>query len=368
MSEAGVRQLAKTRWSVRVKRVDARTGKPVNRKAIVTGTKAAAIAKREELRAELAGGGPKARMRLAAFALAWLARRELKQSTRDKYAVSLRHILEVLGDHFIDMLSPAVVAEYIANRTREVAGNTALNELRLLRVIARDTVAEGLAERYWCERVPAPKVARYDDEHPNLFTPELAMRVVSYVSARWKGLVAFLLTTGLRIGEATALRWDDLDVAAGVARIHRGNYKGNEQTGKTLRRTVPLLPEVLALLGTGRPGKLVFATRRGAMHKGSPLRYQLTRACKLAGVDRVTQHGLRRTFNNQGRQLGDREVLKATTGHSTDEMVSHYSHVDAGEKAKLARAVGSRLGVIDAGVGERVLSVSDGRTTSEAKP
>jgi integrase len=205
--------------------------------------------------------------------------------------------------------------------------------------------------------VKAPKVACYTDERPNLLTPLQAERVLAHVPVQWLGLLMLLITTGLRFGEASALRWDDIDVVAGVARIHRGNDRGVETTTKNRSsvRSVAVLPEVLALLPPRTPQRvpldqseapLVFTTRRRTMHRGSPLRSVLAKACAAAGVVRVTTHGLRRTFNNAGRQVGDREVLKAMTGHATDEMVSHYSHVAAGEKHELARAVALRLGVL----------------------
>lgn len=357
--EAGIRQLGRSRWSVRVKRRSARTGRNVNRKATVVGTRADAVRRRDELRDELAARrGGRDRERLREFAEPWLARRTLKPSTRRKYGFALRHILEVLGELYLDAIAPSDIASYIARRAGEAAGNTALNELRVLRTIAKDALAEGLSTRYWCERVKAPKVARYSDEHPNLLSPEEAELVIPHVPSRWLGLVAFLISTGLRIGEATALCWEDVDLEAGIARIHRGNDRGLETTVKTdgSHRTVAVLPEIHALWGMRRARGLVFPTRKGTMHRGSPLRAVIDKACAAAGVRRITTHGLRRTFNNQGRQVASREVLKATTGHATDEMLEHYSLVGADEKVALARAVAARMSV---------LKVSAPRTESE---
>jgi integrase len=347
--DAGIRQLGRRCWAIRVERRDERTGRTCNRKATVIGTKADAVARRDELRAELASKARRQRMRLRAFALHWLERRTIKASTRRKYAYSLRHIERRLGSYYVDALAPSDVAQYIAQRLADgAAGNTVLNELRLLRVIAKDSVAEGLADRYWCERVKAPKVTSFGDENPNLLKPQQAELVLRHIPPRWLGLVSFLLTTGCRIGEATALRWEDVDVDAGIARIKRGNFRGEETSVKTdgSNRAVPVLPELVRLWGLRRDRGLVFPTRRGTMHRGSPLRRVLDRACELAGVPRITQHGTRRTFNNEGRQLASREVLKATTGHVTDEMVGHYSHVGASEKLELARAVAARLGAV----------------------
>jgi integrase len=110
---------------------------------------------------------------------------------------------------------------------------------------------------------------------------------------------------------------------------------------------VPALPEVVALWGLQRSSGLVFPARGGEMHRGSPLRRPLEQACAKAGVARVTAHGLRRTFNNDGRKVGAREVLKSITGHDTDAMTEHYSLIAADEKTELARTVGARMGVFD---------------------
>src|SRR5678816_1174981 len=53
MDDEGIKQLGKNLWAVRVKRISAATGRTTNRKATVTGSKADARHKRDELRAEL---------------------------------------------------------------------------------------------------------------------------------------------------------------------------------------------------------------------------------------------------------------------------------------------------------------------------
>lgn len=358
IDDVGIRELGAGRWEVRVPRVDTHTGKRVNRKATVRGTRADALRERDRIRVELTAtsGSKRERMKLGVFAEAWLRRRgaRLKPAIVRKYGYSLRHICSALGALWLDAIAPSHVDEYISARVAAgAAGNTVLNELRVLRTIASDCVSEGHSERNWCDRVQPPKVAEYSDENPNLLTPEQAAAMLLKVPPQWLGLVVFAITTGVRIGEATALRWDDLET--GYARIRRGNDRGNETDvkNKSSRRTVPALAEVLALLGPRRPGELVFPTRSGGMHRGSPLRRVLDRACAAAAVPRVTAHGLRRTFNNEGRRLASREVLMSVTGHVTDEMVQHYSLVGADEKAELSRAIA---------VAFRVPTVSGDRT------
>ena len=73
--------------------------------------------------------------------------------------------------------------------------------------------------------------------------------------------------------------------------------------------------------------------RAGELHVGNPFNDALTRACERAGISRITPHGLRHTGNDLLRRFASREVVMSITGHSTPAMHSHYSHVDAGEKA-----------------------------------
>jgi hypothetical protein len=73
--------------------------------------------------------------------------------------------------------------------------------------------------------------------------------------------------------------------------------------------------------------------RAGELQMGNPFNDALTRACERAGISRITPHGLRHTGNDLLRRFASREVVMSITGHSTPAMHSHYSHVDAGEKA-----------------------------------
>jgi integrase len=151
--------------------------------------------------------------------------------------------------------------------------------------------------------------------------------------------VLVLAYTGMRWGEASGLRWEDLDLDAGKVKVRRSNWRGIESAPKTRgsKRVAPLPARVIALLGEPGPARaLVFpvrhGAREGAAHKGSPLLKVINRACTAAGVPRITVHGLRRTFNNLARQVTDRLVAMSIVGHTTDAMHEHYSSVSMTEK------------------------------------
>lgn len=77
----------------------------------------------------------------------------------------------------------------------------------------------------------------------------------------------------------------------------------------------------------------IFPTERGTLHRGSPLRDVLDAACVACETKRrITPHGLRHTANDLLRRVADGEVVRAITGHVTEQMTHHYSHVDETEK------------------------------------
>jgi integrase len=362
----GIVTIGKNRHQIRVARIEKRTGLLVNRKLTVSGSKQDARAARDRLCAELESTAvSRPRTRLQEYALSWLAQRvaRLKGTTSRRYDYSLRHILPALGQVYLDALTPADVSQYVAARVKAVGvkgGHSVLNELRTLRTIAKDALAEGYCDRDWTARVSAPRVMKYTRDRPNLLTPEQFKAIIDEIPAKWRGFVLLLVTTGLRWGEASALR--RRDIVGGEAIVTRHNDRGVETTPKTdgSYRSVPVLPGVLELL----PDKGLLCPNRivGQLHTGYPLVKILRAACKAAGVPRVTVHGLRRTFNNEARKHTSREVLKSITGHTTDAMVEHYSMVAPKERLAASTAVARSIGLAG-----RVPNVSAGRRSKQAK-
>jgi len=83
----------------------------------------------------------------------------------------------------------------------------------------------------------------------------------------WRLFFAFLATTGLRISEATELRWHDVDFGANRFKVSRRFYRGRvaPPTSKYGRRTITLSPALSRTLWPlqGDPDALVFTTATG---------------------------------------------------------------------------------------------------------
>ena len=160
-------------------------------------------------------------------------------------------------------------------------------------------------------------------------------------------LVRLLILTGQRRGEVAGMRWDELDLAAGIWSLP------GERTKNGQPHTVPLPAEAVALLRTvkRRAGAaLVFEGRRGTAFSGfgklkDSLDAALAAAAKEAGKTVVpwTMHDLRRTMATGGQRLGVRlEVTEALLNHvsgSRSGIVGVYQrHGWETEKAAAMRA------------------------------
>lgn len=132
--------------------------------------------------------------------------------------------------------------------------------------------------------------------------------VVNHRHVHRKAIVATLTFAGLRIGELTALRWRDVDLAAGWLTV------GESKTGAG-RRRVKIRAALLGELKIVRadadpvdPDGYVFGTSQGNRQSSESIgNRMLTPAVKRASErlvaagysslpERVTPHSLRRTF------------------------------------------------------------------------
>lgn len=149
-------------------------------------------------------------------------------------------------------------------------------------------------------------------------------------------LLRFLLYTGLRLGEALALRWSDVDLESGTVWVRR--KKGGIASDVRMRAD---LREKMIGHGKGEPHARVFR-----FHQGGELKHKLTRA-KLAylGLPCPTRrpigwrppanrlawanfHTFRHTFATWMRRVGtDVQGLVATGNWRDPRSAARYAHV-----------------------------------------
>jgi integrase len=146
-----------------------------------------------------------------------------------------------------------------------------------------------------------------------------------------------MLYTGVRIGEALGLQWEDVDLEAHRAVVRRQvSPSGKIGAPKSESGERPVdLPGVLvdvlrtarAVAGLRSPWVLGVEPAHNSAGR-SRLRKALANACKAAGVAHLTPHGLRHSWISFRGLLGqDARLIQGQAGHATPEMTEHYTHL-----------------------------------------
>ena len=182
------------------------------------------------------------------------------------------------------------------------------------------------------------------DAEKEILTRDEWERLRAEIPAHYLPLTAFLITTGCRIGEATAIQVRDLDLndATPTVRVRRawkkavaGVYLGSVKTRRG-NRTIRIGHELAALLRpiaarTRDPEAFVFTSVQGA--RISAQRYNTrvwSPAVQRAGiVKHVTPHGLRHTSASWLLMAGIApQVVQHRLGHESLQTTSRvYAHL-----------------------------------------
>lgn len=175
----------------------------------------------------------------------------------------------------------------------------------------------------------------------------------------WRPMLRFIVASGARFSEVSALRPSDVDKDAGTVRISRawkrhpeGWAIGTTKTSKS-NRTISLPPSALADLDYS--GEWLFTNSgRGAKARLGPVRIPNFRSnvwwpallrAKLA-PPRPRIHDLRHTCASWMIQAGvPLPVIQSHLGHeSIDVTVGVYGHLDRSHFQQAANAIGKALG------------------------
>ncbi|HRD48620.1 MAG: site-specific integrase [Candidatus Competibacter sp.] len=135
-------------------------------------------------------------------------------------------------------------------------------------------------------------------------------------------LVEFSLATGLRLSNATGLRWNQIDLGRRLAWIHADQNKSKKNL------TVPLNDSAAEVLRRcwGQHPEFVFTYAGHPIKRPDILTWR--RACQKAGIADFRWHDLRHTWASWHVQAGTSlQTLMELGGWSSYEMVLRYAHL-----------------------------------------
>jgi len=145
-------------------------------------------------------------------------------------------------------------------------------------------------------------------------------------------LFLLCLYQGLRLGEALALTYDDIDFENKTLTVNKSvDSLGNVTTPKTATsiRTMPLFNRTAELLKQDGSGNVFHYPRK--VYQNS-----MIKICKRLGFDGISIHSLRHTFATRCAELGiTAKMVQQWLGHSTLDMTLNiYTHINADFEAK----------------------------------
>lgn len=168
-------------------------------------------------------------------------------------------------------------------------------------------------------------------------------------------LFAVLLGTGMRLGEALALTWTDIDFKTKTARINK-SYRRQLSTTKTKKaREVALGDELYSILrrlkaskmkeGKGKVSPLLFHSAEGDHIHQNSVRNVFGQMLKKADLPKFRVHDLRHTFATLALRAGTAvQMVSQQLGHSSIAITMDvYGHLIPQDNQDFVSRLGNTL-------------------------
>lgn len=189
-------------------------------------------------------------------------------------------------------------------------------------------------------------------------TRDEADKLIAAASDHLKPLIVFCINTGARMGEALALEWSEVNLAArrvvfletknGTSRGIPLNGSAVEALANMTYRTGIRNPDGTWQRRAERAGR-VFRTPAGAPYPllenaGGQIRTGWAGACRRAGIKDATPHTMRHTFASWLAMSGvPLRTIAELLGHKDLSMVMRYSHLAPDHLAGAVDAISATL-------------------------
>lgn len=263
-------------------------------------------------------------------------RRDLKESTR----ADIRKHLNGAFKQWADLPASSITREKVTRRFRAMSdrspaqANQAFRVLRALLNYARaqyrtpddepvlsDNPVNALSEaRMWNTIKPRNTYVPLD-RMGQWWSVVQARRMDPALTPLYRtaaDLLAFMAVTGLRVGEASALRWDQVDLED--ASIRLTDTKNRQDI------TLPLSNVAAEILRDREGGEYVFTGKGGGHVKDC--RGALAKVAEATGIE-ITPHDLRRSFRAVAGKVGvELWQVKALMNHRQRQDVTLASYTD----------------------------------------
>lgn len=272
------------------------------------------------------------------------------------------HIKPALGHRKLVDIERREIVQFQQKLAEMMQPSSANAIIVQLKTMLNDAVTEGIMQRSPAAGVKLLKVEKKAVEtYHRALTEEEQKMFMQEVKKEWLyELIALLLCTGMRVGEVSALTWNDIDhvnnvihVTKTISRTEDGEYTVGTPKSKTSVRDIPMTAAIKDILKSQKEkqdmissnvvklSRPVFENLYGGMVFNASVNKAITNTLKRLetqgkNIDHFSAHALRDTFATRYiEQGGSPQVLKTILGHSSLAMTMDlYSHVMPNTKQK----------------------------------
>lgn len=321
---------------------------------------------------------------LAHWRATTLAASDRKASTRELYGNLSRRHLETgdFGGIRLDRLKPSDVEALVltmraktkpakvtgADPVRALSDATIRQVYTVLRAGLDGAVRDGLLAKNPAAAVKRPGVARKEARHVSAV--DVTKLLLCAEGLRYRNVLMLVAGTGMRRGEALALRWSDVDLDGGVLTVRGtlGRVEGklviSEPKTDRSRRSVPIAAPLVAMLREHRmtqeiekqaagdqwtDEELVFATEFGTAVDPRNVLRTIEIAAQKAGITAVGVHTLRHSAAVAWLESGVHiKAVADLLGHSSIAVTGDvYGHTSDTTARAAVDVLAERLGLLD---------------------
>lgn len=262
------------------------------------------------------------------------SRKPFKPSVVRSYAASLRlHVLPTLGGAKLSEIQRRDLQDVIDRMELEHSASTIRNAINPVRAIYRHAFARDLVKLNPTIGLELPAV---DGKRERIASVAEAKDLLSVLNEEDRPVWATAFYAGLRLGELRALRWENVDLDAGVIHVRDSmDHKTTERIepkSKAGTRKVPVIPILKVYLMEQRlrtNGELVFPGAVAKHFNPSGLYQRCYKRWADTGRTKIGLHECRHTFASLMIAAGvNIKAISTYMGHSSVVItLDRYGHL-----------------------------------------
>lgn len=280
----------------------------------------------------------------------------LREGSRRRYTSSIKRLQACLGSESLSAIDAPRLQQAITELSKDRAPAT----VKTFRAIALQILRRARVDRFGAHVIDAKDIKLPRQSKPAAvrlsFSQAELERIIAGSYPPWSVLWGVMGYAGLRVGEALALTWADVDLDAESLQIRANITRAGRDAPKTASSaaSTPMLPRLAELLREYRPlwrtngAGLLFSSRTGRPLSADNLRARkLKPLLERLGLPRAGHHAFRHSTPGILAELGlAHEPIRQLMRHSSLAMTAKYLHFSRDQvRAAIGQAIGRRAAV-----------------------